>query len=222
MRRRTIVLGFAGAAGSSGVILGTGAFTLVEAERTASVDVAGDGAALLELTPVSSDDEFDPPGEGDGPEDGPPGEPEGEGEPFGEAGNPYVEETNGTIEINLTDGFEEAEGINPNSRTVIRNLVRVTNQGGQAVDTLVLEMVHSSIDLSEIFKFPIDVVNSSEQDEISSGKNILTGENGIPNSLDPGKGIIFGLTIDLRNGGASEALAEDGEYILQIIAEAAD
>jgi hypothetical protein len=47
MKRRTILLGLGTAIAGGGAVLGTGAFTTVEADRSVSVNVAEDSAALV-------------------------------------------------------------------------------------------------------------------------------------------------------------------------------
>ena len=86
------------------VVTGSGAFSSVTAERTVSVNVAGDADALLGLSV----------------HDGPNGA--------------YAQTSNGQIEI-LVDGTNTTgSGVNPNARTVIRDVFNVTNQGTQTVD----------------------------------------------------------------------------------------
>lgn len=47
MKRRTVIIGAGAVVAGAGAILGTGAFTQVQAERTVSVNVAEDSAALV-------------------------------------------------------------------------------------------------------------------------------------------------------------------------------
>ncbi|TKX44624.1 hypothetical protein [Halorubrum sp. ARQ200] len=49
LNRRKMLIGLGGVSASSGALMGTGAFTSVEAERTLSVETAGDASALLGL-----------------------------------------------------------------------------------------------------------------------------------------------------------------------------
>jgi hypothetical protein len=91
-------------AGAIGLVT-TGAFSTVEAERTASVSVAGDASALLQITPVENPDGTDKYPEyltGDG--------------------------TDGTINIDITD-----PGVNDNAVTEIDQLLNVTNNGSEKV-----------------------------------------------------------------------------------------
>jgi len=50
--RRSVLLGLGGVTAGAGAILNTGAFSSIEAERVANVETAGDGSALLQLTPL--------------------------------------------------------------------------------------------------------------------------------------------------------------------------
>lgn len=99
-----------------GVLLGvvalataTGAFTTVEAERTATVDVTGDANALLGL------------------------------EEADDIGTGAVSQENGQIVIDLSEsGLSSseatAEGLNPDANTTITPLLNVTNNGANDVD----------------------------------------------------------------------------------------
>jgi hypothetical protein len=51
MRRRTVLTGLGASAVGGGALLGTGAFDLVEADRTATITVADEDAALLAMAP---------------------------------------------------------------------------------------------------------------------------------------------------------------------------
>ncbi|MFD1570523.1 hypothetical protein [Halorubrum laminariae] len=198
--RRSVLIGLGGLVAGGGAILSTGAFDTVEAQRTVSVETAGDADALLGLTPAER----------------------------GDGSNEYVEETEGTISINL-DGGADADGLNQNAQTTIRNLVTVTNQGTQTVDTLGLEFTEtpSEIDPSETFSFSVDYTDDDGEDMVAhpddgdGAVNILTGNNDIPSELPPGRPVNFGLQIDLIDGGNDDnALPEGGEYTLTITAEA--
>ena len=89
-----------------GLVTATGAFTTVQAERTVSVNVAGDSAALLQLDPASGQDYASLDSNGELAIDF-----DGSDTTFG----------NG------------AEGVNPNATTVVVDLFTVTNQGSSTV-----------------------------------------------------------------------------------------
>lgn len=194
--RRKLLLLFGGVMAGGGALVGTGAFTSVQAERTVTIETTADASAFLALQPAREDDAF-------------------------------VQETNGTIEIFL-DGTDSddgnADGINQNAISTFRNLVTVTNNGSQAVTTLQLEFSNtpSGIDADVTFRFlATDPSSGSESDplgNVSGGVDILTGSNGIPNSLDPGSSINFGLEVDLIDGGNNGNLPAQGEYAITISA----
>jgi hypothetical protein len=94
-----------------GLLTGTGAFSSVSAERTVSVNVAGDASALLALEPHQSS--------------------------ANGAGGYASTTSNGEIEINF-DGVS-ASGVNLNARTVLDRVFNVTNQGTQSVDLWIAE-----------------------------------------------------------------------------------
>jgi hypothetical protein len=58
MDRRTILKLMGALGGGGAVVTGTGAFTSVEAERTVTVDVAGDANALLAISSTGNHDDY--------------------------------------------------------------------------------------------------------------------------------------------------------------------
>ena len=103
MNRRRLLAVFGAAAGASG-ILGTDAFTSVEADRSVSVEVADDADAFLSMEPSS----------------GPNGE--------------FAETTgDGTIALALTDTDAGGSGLGTDSIYEFDDVFRVTNQGTQPV-----------------------------------------------------------------------------------------
>ena len=106
MKRRKFILG-TGAAAVGGTLIGSGAFTSVEAQRQVTVDVADDAQALLRLDP---DDAAYP-------------------------NSAYATETDGVIKIDITEdgsGFD-GEGISPFATTTIEEVFPIENQGTQEV-----------------------------------------------------------------------------------------
>ena len=73
-----------------GLLTATGAFTSVSATRTAEVNVAGDGAALLQLQPYAGPNGYNPSGGGT--------QTNSEG---------YAQLTAGELEINLLGDFDD-------------------------------------------------------------------------------------------------------------------
>ncbi|WP_434522742.1 hypothetical protein [Halorubrum sp. AS12] len=200
--RRSVLIGLGGLVAGGGAILGTGAFDTVEAQRTVSVETTGDADALLGLTPATRGDDGD---------------------------NEYVTQEDETISIDLTDS-DDASGLNRNARTTLRNLVQVTNQGTQTVDTLGLEFSDApdEITVSDTFSFTVDYSDDDGEDMVAhpgdnnGAANILTDQNNIPSELPPGRAVSFGLEIDLIDGGTSENdLPDNEDYTLTITAEAA-
>lgn len=59
MNRRTVLIGVGGVVAGGGALLGSGAFSQVEADRTVTIETAGDDAAFLALEAADGDyDEF--------------------------------------------------------------------------------------------------------------------------------------------------------------------
>ena len=105
MQRRKFMLGMGAVAAGGAAALGTGAFTSVQADRSLSVNVAGDSDAFLRLMPS----------------DGPNGR--------------YAEITNNTLELNFDDEAQGVggSGLNDQARTIIRNVFEIRNSGTQSV-----------------------------------------------------------------------------------------
>jgi hypothetical protein len=201
MNRRNVLVGLGGLVAGGGALIGTGAFTTVEAERTVNVETAGDANAFLALAPADRD---------------------------GSGNNAYVEETNGTIQINL-DGSNDSDvdGLNQNAITTFRNLVTVSNNGTQTVQSLTLSMDVSNdsdaVTEDDTFEFTVSPSDgNSNQDTVSNDSNILSGNNSIRSTLDAGNSINFGMIIDLINGGSSNDLPDGATYTLTIEAETAN
>jgi hypothetical protein len=93
--------------GAVGTLAATGAFTTVEAERTADVDVAGDANALLAIQPTEQNDS-----------------------------SSFINQDDtddSTFEIVL-DGEEGNNGVNANATTTAQNIFNITNNGEEDVD----------------------------------------------------------------------------------------
>lgn len=104
MRRRNFLLALGGVAAGSGTILGTGAFSSVEAERSVTVETTGDANGLLGIAPF--------------------------GDPDATSSNAsdYVNAPDGgTVAIDIDD-------INQNAITQIDRLLQVTNNGTDTVE----------------------------------------------------------------------------------------
>jgi hypothetical protein len=202
LTRRNALIGMGTVAAGAGVIGGTGAFTSVEADRTVSVQTAGDGDAALVLEQAELD-----------------------GSVTSNASE-YVQETSGTVQINL-DGTQgnssdaNAAGLNQNAKTRFDNLVGVANQGTQPITSLTLSMSGQSLsdtELTNTFKFTaFDKDSDSTADDISNGNDILDAV-GRSNLGAGAAGINFGMIIDLINGGGGDGDLPNGDYTLTITA----
>lgn len=213
--RRSVLVGLGGLVAGGGALIGTGAFSTVEAERTVSVQTEGDADALLGLAPAD--------GEND------------EG----------VVQTNGDglIQINFdgNDGDGGGDGLNQRARTRFNNLVTITNQGTQTVNSIQLgfpetdfesgDLDTSNLNFSDTFSFLVSDGSDADDfdgtgDTVSPGEDgasteIMTGNNDVPSTLTPGDTVTFGLEIDLIDGGINEDLP-NGDYTLTIEASESD
>ncbi|MFC6874316.1 hypothetical protein [Halobellus marinus] len=105
MGRKTRLFGLLAIFAAVSLVTATGAFTSVEASRTATVNVAGDGSALLAMDPAE-----------------------------GPNGDEYARISNGELEINLAGYTSSATGVNPNATTDVQSVFVITNQGSQEVE----------------------------------------------------------------------------------------
>ena len=207
MNRRNVLVGLGGLVAGGGALIGTGAFDTVEAERTVTVETAGDADAFLGLEPARN--------------------------ALGLGGDDFVEQTDGTVEISIGDG--ENDGLNQNARTVFNHLVLVSNQGTQDVDSITLEFTDfpdegadAINDIDNTFNFP---VSDTDGDNITDGPETIGTDSPVnildtgstPATLTPGNAVVFGLEIDLLVGGNDDNdLPDGGEYTLTIEANAAE
>ena len=209
LTRRNALIGLGTVAAGAGVVGGTGAFTSVTAERTVSVQTAGDASAALALvpavksTPVSSADNT----------------PNAD----------YVSGggSSGTTTINLDGSNTGTSPINKNANTVFEDLVTVVNNGTQEVTSLELEFssVPSAINsTSDTFGFTASTpddsteINFHEVGSVSPPVDILS-DNSSSLSLTEGSVVNFGIVVDLLDGGnGSNDLPDTGSYTLTITA----
>ena len=196
--RRNVLIGLGGLVAGGGALIGTGAFDTVEAERTVSVETAGDADAFLGLVPAR--------------------------DALGLDGEDLAEETDGVLEIAIGDDTDE--GLNQNARTVFNHLVLVQNNGTQDVEEITLEFTETEdpVDAGDTFSFPVADTDgsdiTSDIGSVENGGDILEDGETSP-TLEPGDTVVFGLEIDLLNGGDDGDLPEDGDYTLTIEANAA-
>ena len=128
MNRRNVLIGLGGLVAGGGALIGTGAFDTVEAQRTVSVETAGDASAFLGLSPAADvSDEL------------------------------VADPDDGTIEVVLNNTEAEGSGLNQNAVTTFNELVTVTNQGTQDVDQINLTIAHDDDgDIDGVFSYPVD------------------------------------------------------------------
>lgn len=178
-----------------GLVTATGAFTTVSAARTAEVNVAGDGAALLKIGPVSGSANSDTtPASG---------------------GNPYFQVSNGEATIDLSN-------VNLNAQTSLVDVFLIENQGTQTV-TVWIETDGTDGNTGAI-AFGVDpaTLDGTPTGTIVVG-NGYAGANPVridgadPSqvgvSLDPGESIVVGLFIDTSDNNPEDALTTGGSGV---------
>ena len=111
MKRRQILLGLGATTAGGSALLGSGAFSLVEAHREIAIEIAGDADAYLRLGPCTDEN----------------GEPTPNGD--------YVVERNGKFAIDLTEDNDQVpgEGVNPQAISTFHDTFEVCNQGTQPI-----------------------------------------------------------------------------------------
>ena len=111
MKRRNLILGLGSISLAGASVFGSGAFSSVQADRDVTVNVAGDGAALLALEPA----------------EGPNGD--------------YASIEDGTLALNFdgsADGVD-GQGFNAEATTRVDEVFTITNQGTQKVGVYIEE-----------------------------------------------------------------------------------
>ena len=201
LTRRNALIGLGTVAAGAGVIGGSGAFTSVTAERTVSVETAGDAQAALQLIPAE----------------------DSSGNTTDNASD-YVDASEDTIALDLTGTDNGATGLNQNAKTTLENLISVLNNGTQEVTSLTLELTSDSSDINDddTFQFTAQekVQGGSDLSGIPNGEDILSGSN-LNTTIGAGSGSVeFGLIVDLINGGDDNSLPSNSSttYTLTITA----
>jgi len=229
--RRSVLIGLGGLVAGGGALLGTGAFTSVSAERTVNVATSGDASAFLSLQAADRTDDTDD-------------SPSNIGDEDQVNQNEYVQQTDGTIVINLDGGSgddgdvdDAGTGLNQRAKTTFENLVTVTNNGTQNVNSLTLSMAVTDLDTSNIgdsqyqnesngdlttgeveSTFSFTVNDGDTSGTPSNGTDIL-GTTGISGgTLAPGESFTFGMVVNLLNE-LYELPGGTTEYTLEITAE---
>lgn len=106
MDRRKFLVGTGSLVAGAGALVGSGAFSTVEADRAASVETTADSEAYLRLEPA------------DGPN-----------------GTYAKKDRQGRLEININGNQDvEGHGVNPKATTTMDDVFVVENQGTQPVD----------------------------------------------------------------------------------------
>lgn len=182
MNRRNVLVGLGTIVAGGGAALGTGAFSTVEAERTATISTVGDASGYLaiESHPNNSDDSVDP------------------NNPDADSGTPYLSlSTDGELSFNFNGSgtpSTSADGLNRNALSQFDDLLQITNNGPNSVD-LNVELRDDSSNVAEedgVFNAYISQSNpptgGSEGDTIGGSTTLNAGD-----SLD------VGFEIDLRD-----------------------
>lgn len=105
MQRRKFIAGVGSLAAAGAAGIGTGAFSSVEADRSVSINAAGDASAYLGLAKTGSSNS-----------------------------EKYVTTTNGEVGFDFTGENTDGDGFNTGAVTQVKNLLEVANQGTQEVN----------------------------------------------------------------------------------------
>ena len=193
LSRRNVLIGLGGLVAGGGALVGTGAFTTVQAERTVSVETAGDANAFLALDEVPNS-----------------------------KNSKYIDTSGDTIQITIGTGQNGLnQDAITTIRNIVRVTNNGTQDVTSL--TLEFTETPSNVNPVDTFTFLVDEGGNQDSvsQTSSDGADILTGNN-IPGTLGAGESINFGLEIDLINGGNSnDSLPDNGSYTLTITAETA-
>jgi len=199
--RRSVLFGITSLVSGGGVILGTGAFTSVQAERGVSVETTGDASAFLALDATNA------------------------------TNGAYASETgdDGQLQIdigNLSDSSRDqtvesgGSGVNRNAVTIIKDIFVVRNQGTQTVEVR-FNPIKDDGDLNLVSEPPVDIVPDKDKAYIWFNKygddsdDVTISEYANPHTatLDVGEQVEVDMAIQLegdytRNFGNIELIAE--------------
>lgn len=118
MKRRTLLFGLGGATAGGSALLGSGAFTAVEASRQIGISVQGDAESYLELGPCLDDD----------------GEEMSNAAFVGtESGGRMTISMDGSANADEDGDKEVGDGVNADALTRLDNVFRVCNRGTQPI-----------------------------------------------------------------------------------------
>ena len=134
---------------------------------------------------------------------------------------PYVDDSGDTVELTLGD--PDGNGLNQNAVTTFDELVTITNNGTQTVDSVTFTINVTgagSEDANTDHEEAFGIVASGETISATGDTNILSDDY-YDTSLDSGEGVDFGAEIDLLNGDISD-LVDSATFNLTISAEATD
>jgi hypothetical protein len=170
----------------------------VEADRSVDVEVAGDSSAYLALD-TASDDGSDP----------------------GANSDAYVQKSSGEVSFDFSGANTQGDGFNPNSVTVIEDLIEVQNQGTQSaylgVDLSNLDVSDGTNDagIKLAASIPDDGTTGNQSgnpdDELASNIAFQGSGNAVGNATSPssyelgvGEAVHLDLTVDTTNFDASD------------------
>jgi hypothetical protein len=154
MNRRQLLVGLAGLASGGGVITGTGAFTSVNADRHATVQVSSDTAGYLQIYPS---------------DEGTLGEPNGTFATQTGAGNELG------IDINDAAGSAPGSlGAGVDSRYVFDDVFRVRNEGTQDVFVQIDSVVTNTVNTGSGGEIRLDFIAGGNQPSFS-GADVIDG-----------------------------------------------
>lgn len=152
LNRRNTLIGLGTIVAGGGAALGTGAFSSVEADRSVTVQTAGDSDALLRLEPNNDyDGEIITGGDGDQLEI-----------------NIFGEDSSGG-DIATTEG---ASGVNQNAATTIEDLVDMTNQGTETINEISFSVSGGGDDILSVVPEEITSADMDPGDTESFGIEI--------------------------------------------------
>lgn len=162
MQRRKFITGLGALVTGSAAAMGTGAFTSVQADRSLSIQTAGDANAFLSITRAKNSN----------------------GVVYPNAKEYVEKDSDGVVSLDFTasdDTSGSASGANLNAKTIFDNLLDITNNGTQEVKLSV------DSDLIASQGGPLGVYVENSQGDSSDNSGLSSADTSQTVKLGPGE-----------------------------------
>ena len=193
MDRRTLLVGTASAVVGSGAIIGTGAYSRVESDRDATIQVAQDPDAYLGL------DRCDTPN-----------------------GEYALIDDNGHLAIEMSPDNEDVlgDGLNSNSRTFADNVFQITNQGKEEVCVWIQDSDDwPTFDGERRVQFYVGSSEGASDLDDLEDQSLISDDGSEGEALDVGESICVGVAAVTKDLSEGDRLLADLDDTIQLNAD---